>query len=132
MSLNNQDQQYKQPESRYFPRWDVVRDVSCHLSKDEQQFQARTKDLNCTGTCISVEHLLIPDQDITLFISLAPDKEVKVSGKIVWVKPVEDQKNNIGIRFDELSPLVKDTIFNYAFEVKHDEVVKHWFDGWNE
>ena len=38
--------------------------------------------------------------------------------------------NIVGIDFCETSEEVKETILNYAFEVKRQDLVKHWFRGW--
>ena len=64
-------------------------------------------------------------------IYLDEKNSVEVSGNVIWNQIKEDGRY-AGIHFDTATTEFQQEILNYAFEVKHDDVVNHWFSGWGQ
>ena len=122
---NNSDQ-------RYFPRWEVENDVYYHVDNESHPRHAKTKDLNCAGACIKTAHTFEPQDHVQLAIQLAPNKVVKVSGRVMWSRPSEANHHDVGLLFEGLTEEDKDLIFDHAFETNPQEIVNRWFSGWED
>lgn len=118
-------------EKRYIPRWQVDNRVCYQFESGGNAHECRSKDLSCSGICLQTDQGMIPEQNVKLTIDLSDSVSVKVDGRILWSRPSLGW-NLAGISFSNVDPEVQDLILDYAFEVKKEDVVKHWFKGWNE
>ena len=118
-------------DQRYFPRWEVSNRVLYQLERRADISQGKTKDLSCAGACIRVDEP-IDKQRIKLTLFLNGNTSIAVEGDVLWHRPSDDGNVEVGISFHELSPQAQEVILQYAFEVNRQEVVNHWFDGWND
>ena len=116
-------------DQRYLPRWEVCNRVICSLEEKEKIFQAETKDLSCAGACIATPEPIGLDQRLRLTIYLTKNQSVTVSGSVIWVKLMQDN-HFVGIQFYNTSEEDQSVILEHAFELNRDELVKHWFKGW--
>jgi hypothetical protein len=78
--------------------------------------------------------LVVPDaiplnQKLKLKIYLSGNTSVDTDGEIVWCKPAV-KGNVVGVDFCGITENAKELILNYAFEIKRDDLIKHWFEGW--
>ena len=124
MSLDDSDQ-------RYLPRWEVSNRVLYQFDNDNEPHEGKTKDLSCAGVRIETGEKLVLKKDIKLTIYLSADISVTVNGKVAWTKPSKDHQSEIGITFQNVPEQVQETILQHAFEINREEVVKHWFKGWD-
>lgn len=117
---------------RYLPRWKVNNRVKFAVKDDESVIEeCETLDLSCAGMSMRCSRMLIPGQSLYLKIYLDDDKAVEVDGRVVWNR-ITDSGRCVGIQFDTAGLDTQEEILNYAFEIKHDDLVRHWFSGWNE
>ena len=116
-------------DQRYFPRWEVENRVLYQLEDQMDTLEAQTIDLSCAGACLTVPKTIRPQQTIKLVIYLSPNKFINVNGKIIWTKSVGGEQQ-IGIQFENISLKNQDIILQHAFEVRHDQVTRNWFKGW--
>ena len=128
-SWNNHINGNGRSDQRYFPRWEVTNRVSYKLDHDEISHKGYTVDLSCAGACLSVDTYFEPNQKLNLTIYLAKGKMVNVGGRIPWAKK-ENSHVRLGIDFQETSPEAQDLILRHAFELNRNEIVNHWFKGW--
>lgn len=117
-------------DKRYFPRWQVSNRVFYQLEKSGRSYECRSRDLNCAGACLLTDQGIAANQKVKLTIDLSDAVSVDVEGRTLWCRPVAG-RNLTGIIFTNVKPEVQDSILDYAFEVKKEDVVKHWFKGWN-
>lgn len=118
-------------DQRYFPRWEVNNRVLYQLEDQADIMQGKTKDLSCAGACIAVDRPLT-NQKIKLTFFLSRNASVDVEGNVLWSLKTDEGDVEIGVAFTEISPQSQDLILQHAFEVNREEVVRHWFDGWND
>ena len=116
-------------ERRYFPRWEVKNRVSYRLAHDQQIKECQSRDVNCAGACLSLKEALPVDQHLKLTLYLTDDVSVHVDGKVLWARPNQDDYL-IGVSFLSTNEKIQDLILQYAFELKKQDLVKHWFKGW--
>ena len=122
--------QRKDDERRYFPRWEVNNRVSYRLNPDRLAHDCRSKDINCCGTCLITDQRLEKDQRLRLTVHLAEGISIQVEGKVLWCKPY-DQQYLIGVNFLQTSKQIQDVILEHAFNLRKEDLVRHWFKGWN-
>lgn len=116
-------------DQRYLPRWEVRNRVTCQIEQQNRIFDAETKDLSCSGVCITTSEVIRFDQRLKLTVYLSRNKSVSISGKVVWIIPGPFQ-NLVGIQFYNTTEDDRALILDHAFELNRSELVKHWFRGW--
>jgi len=129
-SKNAKESAFKGSEQRYLPRWEVENRVVCRLGEEKRSIECLSKDLSCSGTCIKSEEKLEAKSKVKLTIFLSKETSVQVEGEIVWNKP-SDGKSLSGVVCANTSEKVQQVILNYAFEMKREDLINHWYKGWN-
>ena len=71
------------------------------------------------------------NQKINLTIYLTDSVSVKVVGNVLWCKKIP-KGILAGVIFEDTKPKTQQTILDYAFEIKRDDLVNHWFKGWDK
>ena len=117
-------------DRRYIPRWEVSSKILYQLHDDIDIQEGRTQDLSCVGTCLHSEKDLLANKKVKLTIYLSEDTTIQVDGHILWTKKTP-KGNFAGILFKDIKPEMQDLILDYAFEINKDDLVKHWFKGWD-
>ena len=130
-SRTTSDQDSPKADKRYLPRWQVNNRVSCTLLGERHSHAGVSRDLNCMGMSFISETRFLPNQKVKLKIHLSEDTVVKVEGYIVWTRSAGDGFAS-GILFENLSLEAQDLLLQYAYEIKKDDVVDHWFTGWSK
>ena len=120
----------KDPENRYFPRWEIDKRAEYRLQQSNAEKEARAIDLSCSGACIVTPEPLLPTQKVKLNIYLNNATVVTISGKVVWVKHWSN-KNEAGVDFDSVDQRTQDLILEHAFSLNKQDLIKYWFKGWN-
>lgn len=116
-------------DKRYLPRWQVKNRVTYRFNGDIAHHEARTRDLSCAGASILSPFPIT--QKLKMKIYLFEDDSVEVEGQPVWAEETRDG-HLTGINFLNTSTDIQNKILQYAFEIKKDDVVKHWFEGWKK
>lgn len=129
MSITSPQNSQSPSDKRYFPRWHLNNKATYALENENAPHIARTRDLSCSGVCLSVNESILPHQHIRLKINLADESVIRLQGQIVWVRPKADA-NELGIVFYNTDDVAQDLILQHAFEFNRKEVVNHWFRGW--
>ncbi len=120
--VNNSDR-------RYLPRWEASNKISYRKENDIVYRDCLSKDINCTGACLRASEELPVHQNLKLTIQLAENIDpIQVQGRVVWQQG-HDADYCVGIQFDRVSDKASELIFRYAFEFKHDDMMKNWFKG---
>ena len=122
--------QSKNPEHRYFPRWEIDKRAQYSLQQSVTDKEARAVDLSCSGACIITEDPLLPTQKLKLNIYLNDVTVVNISGRIIWVKHWSNQ-NEAGVDFDAIDQKTQDLILDHAFNLKKQDLINYWFKGWD-
>lgn len=117
-------------DQRYLPRWNVRNRVRLAVESGTEIEEGETLDLSCSGVCIRLSRLLMPGKNLKMKIYLEEDNTVEVEGHVVWNRITEEGRY-AGVNFDTAPLEVQEEILNYAFEINPDELVKHWFSGWD-
>ena len=118
-------------DQRYFPRWEVKNRVVYQTATEEVETECESKDLSCAGICIATKEKLTPQQRVKLTIYLAQEKMVNVEGNVIWNRPW-GTRNFAGIVFANMSVATQELILRHAFTIKKNEVIHHWFEGWDQ
>jgi Tfp pilus assembly protein PilZ len=129
MNLEVQTRHNNGGEKRYLPRWEIQNRVSFQFPEERDYHYATTRDLSCSGVCITTEENIHLGQKLKLTIELSQHSSVTLWGQVVWIKS-HSIKKSVGIDFLEPGEEIKETILQYAFEIDKEKVVKHWFQGW--
>ena len=120
-----------QSDHRYLPRWEINSRTLLRFESENHCQKCVTKDLNCTGAgLILAAPLTDTSRRLKLTIYLTDDTAVHLDGAVSWVDPKDDRF--IGVNFEEVDQKTQELILRYAFEVKKEDLVDHWFEGWNE
>lgn len=118
-------------DKRYFPRWQVKNRILYRFDGESNVHEARTRDLSCTGVSL-VSHLAVaPHQKLKLRIYLFENDSIEVEGHPVWSEETLEG-HVLGVNFTNTTSDIQDKILQYAFEIKKNDVVNHWFDGWKK
>lgn len=117
------------PESRYFPRWEVDGHVTCQIDGEMETHEGKAKDISCAGACIVGDWNIAPRQRIKLTIQLSKGAEIRLNAHILWVRSKDDQRE-MGVTFYGVSDEIQDSILQHAFELDKEKVLKQWFKGW--
>ena len=118
-------------DKRYLPRWQVNNRVVCILQEEHRSYEGVSRDLNCMGICITTCADFTMNQKIKLRIYLSDDIAVKVEGHVVWAHTSPDDRL-LGITFENISREAQDLLLQYAYEIKKNDIIKHWFTGWSD
>ena len=118
-------------DHRYLPRWQVNNRIFYRLEKHTKAHECQSKDLSCMGACLATKESLDPNQKVQLTIYLTEDQPIEVNGHIVWNAKTSGE-NLAGVIFDNLSLKSQDMILKYAFEIKKEDLINHWFKGWEK
>jgi len=126
---NEENQGYLGSDQRYLPRWEVHNRVLFKVANRKEICEGFTKDLHAAGTCLCIDESILPQQDVILTIHLSHGSSIRVKGKIVWAKTI-GIKPHVGINFHSVPHDTQDQILENAFELDRENIVKHWFKGW--
>ncbi len=118
-------------EQRYLPRWYVANKVEYSLDVESSTRDCKTVDISCSGACLNVSEILLPGQRMNMTIHLDEERKIDVNGRVVWNKIGEDQRL-AGVEFFEIESEEQELILDYAFEISPDDLVEHWFEGWEK
>ncbi len=118
-------------DKRYFPRWQVNNRVFYKLDNDDDFRECQSRDLSCAGACLFTEEDIPTDRQVKLTIHLSSGTSVEVEGRILRSDPIEGG-HLAGVAFTNIGQKSQDTILKYAFEIKKEDLVKHWFKGWKK
>ena len=128
---NKVKQSLSEMEKRYIPRWEVANRILYQIENEKKTHESSSKDLSCTGACFATPENLPLNKKIKMKIYLSEDIAVKVEGQIVWNKPGSANENLVGVTFSNTSQEVQELILKHAFEIKKEDMIKYWFQGWN-
>lgn len=118
-------------DHRYLPRWAVSNRLLYQLDDDDKMHESNSRDISCTGACFATPGNLPLNQKVKMKIYLTEETAVKVEGQVIWNKSVNGGENLVGVTFYNTSQAVQDVILKYAFEIKKEDMIKYWFQGWN-
>ncbi len=131
MSLTSeQDTLQDSTEKRYLPRWKAQVQVAYKLDDDPLMHSGTTKNISCSGACISTSTNLTPFQKIQLTITFTNNSFITVKGYVVWLK-MSTQENDIGISFINTGKDNQNKILQYVSTLDHVKLQNHWFEGWD-
>ncbi len=117
-------------DNRYLPRWEVQNRILYKFNDESKVRECQSKDISCAGACLLTPERLPKNKKIKLTIYLNDDKYIEVQGHIAWTK-VQGNEHLVGISFYNTNEKDQELILKYAFEIKKEDVIKHWFKGWN-
>ncbi|MDP2654520.1 MAG: PilZ domain-containing protein [Candidatus Omnitrophota bacterium] len=118
-------------DKRYLPRWEVKNRINYQFEDDPRTYEAQSKDISCSGACLYTQGSLPVHQKIKMKIFLADDVAVKLDGQILWSTNAQG-KDLAGIIFSDVSQQAQELILKHAFEIKKEDMVKYWFEGWDK
>ena len=118
-------------DKRYLPRWEVNNKVVYRLGNQREAHECTSKDISCTGACLQSEIHLPKNSKVDLTIHLSPKSSINVQGHIVWNKDAEG-KFLAGVVFENIPAASQEMILKHAFEIKKEDLVRHWFSGWTK
>lgn len=119
------------PDKRYLPRWEVKNRISYQLHEDHQMQDCMSRDLSSVGICLETREFLPINKKVKLVVYLSETTSFPAEGHVVWSQATANG-NISGILFDGITNQEQELILQHAFEVKHEDLVKHWFSGWKE
>ena len=117
-------------DKRYLPRWQVSNRVLFQLENDKQTHETTSHDISCTGACFASAKPIPVNKKIKIKIYLSSETVVAVEGQTVWSR-LEDNQNLVGVIFSNTSQKAQELILKHAFEIKKEDMIKYWFQGWN-
>lgn len=129
-TLMANEMQKSDADKRYLPRWEVKNRVAYRLDNDRELREGQTRDISCTGACISVNEYLKPNQKVNMTIYLTDGKSINLDGRVIWIK-LSEYENEIGIQFENMESKSQELILDHAFELDHNKLVDYWFKGWD-
>ena len=120
-------------DKRYFPRWEVNKRIVYQLSHNPTEKEAQALDMSCAGVRLLSEEPLLPTQKLKLNVFLGKVHVVAVTGRVVWIKHNSkyNKHNEAGIAFDDIDQKTQKIILDHAFALKKNDLVDHWFKGWD-
>jgi len=116
-------------EQRYIPRWEVHNRIFYQLMDDSERREASSRDLSCAGICLQTDQEVAVNQKVKLKVYLSENKSIDLQGHILWTQQTP-RGYLAGIAFEDIKPENQDVILDYAFEINRDDLVDHWFKGW--
>lgn len=130
MDESNQTKPTDITDQRYFPRWEVKNRAIFQFEDQKDTFEAQTLDLSCAGVCLLTAEPVQLNQKLKIIIYLSPTKFINVDGAVSWIHHI-DGHLEAGVHFENTNYKTQDTILQYAFEVRHDQVIRNWYKGWS-
>jgi len=118
-------------DQRYFPRWQVRNRILYRFDGETNYIEARSCDLSCAGVSLVSPQSVKTFQRLKLRIYLFEDDHIEVEGHPVWSRETAEG-HLTGITFLNTSSHIQEKILQYAFEIKKDDVVNRWFEGWKK
>lgn len=95
---------YKRVDRRKFIRFDLDANVKFRFfdsSDMGENIKGKAKNLSAEGVCISTEKEVPRDKDVQVDIRLpGKKKEVRVQGKVVWVKTIRSGTDRVGDHYE--------------------------------
>lgn len=125
----NPTRTFKSLDKRYIPRWEVTNRILYSYDNDNQCQEGLSKDISCLGACLNTQENIPIDKKIKLKIYLSEKKSFDVEAKIKWKKATSDGYS-VGVIFENVPQEIQELILTHAFELKREDVVRHWFSGW--
>lgn len=117
-------------EKRIHPRWIIENSVMFQRESNPNSHEALSQNLSCSGISMLTTEKLHPGQKIHLHITLSDTESIDLTGKVMWIRRHGD-RHRVGIHFVGIVEEEQTRILKFAFDVKHDNVVNHWFKDWN-
>lgn len=121
----------KSEDRRYLPRWEVSNKALYRFSSGTATHECQSRDVHFAGACICTKEYIPLNQKLKLTIYLTNETSIEVDGTVLWQKPM-GQQYLIGVNFYDVSRKVQETILKYAFEIKKEDLIRHWFRGWDK
>jgi hypothetical protein len=103
-------------DQRYWPRWEVTKQVVCLLRDTGCNVECRSKNLSCDGICLLANQDLSSGNDLLLTVFLEEDTSFQIEGRVVWHQ-VADHYHKHGIVFHKVSPETQELLCEYAFTI---------------
>ena len=128
--MNTRSLQKDQNDKRYFPRWETSSQVMLQLTSTPKTYQATTKDINCSGACLFSPEELPLNSEVQVTVKLTPQKKAMFKGKVVWNKKAGSEYQ-AGVNFYNVNDADANALLDFAYEFKREDLVKHWFKGWD-
>ena len=122
-------------ERRNFPRWAMVSRIFYQMGNDTTIHESQSVNISATGICFTTPELMPENIRIKMKIFLSDEAVIPVSGQIIWSKSENGDgrpSHQAAIRFSDISPRAQELILEHAFEVKKQDMVKYWFQGWEK
>lgn len=117
-------------DQRYLPRWNVNNRIICKLPKADVH-ECITRDLSCTGASLFTSAKIASKQKVSLTVHLTNLISFEVQGRVLWNKSA-DNGHLVGVVFEDVSQEIQELILQHAFEVRREDLRKHWFSGWDK
>ncbi len=118
-------------ERRRFPRWSVCDKVFYKKQGCGEECECLSKDISYSGMCFSLPEAVTPNTELDLRMQLCSDSApIQAKGTVRWVSPSKNVQENLflaGVKFNLLKDIDKDTIFNYAFQFRKQEIINRWW-----
>jgi len=117
-------------DKRYLPRWEAKNRIAYQFSESQQDNECFSHDLSSVGICLRTPRPLPLNQRIKLTVYLTEQNFFPAEGRVVWSRMTSEGDSLNGVLFEKITPQSQEMILQYAFEFKRDDLVKHWFQGW--
>lgn len=121
-------------EKRHCPRWAVVSRIFYQLNGDTTIHERQSVNISATGICFTTPELLYENTRIKMRIFISDENVLPVGGQVIWSRSENGDGRpsyQAAIRFSDISPETQEMILAHAFEVKRQDVVNYWFQGWD-
>ncbi len=126
--IKDQPASSSQSERRYLPRWNTQSRIVYRKLHDNSIHECVSRDINCKGLSILTDDALLPNQKLNMTVYLSDMDYFSIDATVLW-KKMSQEKSLVGLHFDMMDEEIRDMIFNFAFEYKKQELLKHWYDG---
>lgn len=120
-------------ERRKFPRWQISDKAYYKKEGEEELRECLSKDICCSGACISLSEALLPKTELDLRINVGNEfAPIFAKAKVMWLAPsreAQDRPFLAGVQFGLIKDADRDAIFNYVYKNNRSELVKRWWQG---
>lgn len=115
-------------EKRGFVRFQVSFPLKFIQDKLPLAVKGVVKDISMNGLKVVLGRTLqFLSEDLSNFhLTLADDKVVELSGRVIWQKDYPDRRE-VGMRFADIPDNHKEDIYNYIFEYHRQELIQKWW-----
>jgi c-di-GMP-binding flagellar brake protein YcgR len=112
---------------RYLPRWRVRNRISSRFIDSPE---IHTRDISGAGARLETpSNALKPHQRFDFNLHLNEQTSLSLHGLVVWIHPISEKQDEVGIQFYNLSEETQDILLKYAFEM-NGGAKSLWFRGW--